>query len=208
MFWSDWLIILGIGIVVVISPGPDFALTIRNSLAYSRQAGIYTSLGIFVGNSIHTSYSLIGIGAIIAHSVVLFNLFKWLGAAYLIYIGIKSLAAKPQRAIATNRLPQRPIQRWTAFRIGLLGNLLNPKATLFSLALFTQIIRPGTPIAIQALYGMTIATLSLLWFTLVAIFISQRSIKALLHSVSHWLERITGAVLVILGLRLATVMKD
>ncbi len=139
----------------------------------------------------------------IAKSVLVFTALKWIGAAYLIYVGVKSLGAKKQTAAIVMRHAPQSISRWTALRIGLLGNLFNPKATLFWLALFTQIIRPGTPVPIQALYGLTIATLALAWFMLVAIFISQRSIKRMLQAVSHWLERITGAVLIGLGVRLA-----
>ncbi|MEM8611997.1 MAG: LysE family transporter, partial [Cyanobacteria bacterium P01_H01_bin.105] len=80
---------------------------------------------------------------------------------------------------------------------------LNPKATLFYLALFTQIVQPETPLAAQALYGGTVALQSLVWFALLALLISQRWVKRLLVNVSHWLERVTGALLIVLGLRLA-----
>ena len=81
--------------------------------------------------------------------------------------------------------------------------MLNPKATLFFLALFTQIVQPETPLAAQALYGGTVALQSLVWFALLALLISQRWVKQLLVNVSHWLERVTGALLIVLGLRLA-----
>jgi RhtB (resistance to homoserine/threonine) family protein len=202
-FFADWLTILSIGIVVVVAPGPDFAITVRNSLSYSRRTGILTAVGIFVGNLVHAGYCLVGIGAVIARSILLFNLLKWLGAAYLIYIGIKSLQAQPQPVNLAERLQSRDISRWMAFRIGFLGNLLNPKATLFSLALFTQLIRPGTPVSVQALYGLTVPVLALVWFALVASLISHRSVKTVIRSISHWIERVTGAVLILLGLRLA-----
>jgi RhtB (resistance to homoserine/threonine) family protein len=203
-FFADWLAIFSIGLVVVIAPGPDFAITVRNSLVYSRRAGVLTAVGIFVGNVVHASYCLVGIGAVIAQSILLFNILKWLGAIYLIYIGIKSLQAKRQPIDDVDRpTQQRDISRWMAFRIGFLANLLNPKATLFSLALFTQLIRPGTPTSIQVLYGLTVPVLALIWFALVASLISQRSVKAMLRSISHWIERATGAMLILLGLRLA-----
>jgi RhtB (resistance to homoserine/threonine) family protein len=201
-FFSDWMTVFTLGLVAVISPGPDFALTLRNSLAYSRQAGIYTAIGITVGNTIHTTYCLIGIGAIIAQSIVLFNILKWIGAAYLIYIGIKSLKAKKTLYGVEIQLTKK-LDSWSAFRMGLLGNVLNPKATLFFLALFTQIIDPATPLKVQFVYGMTIVLIGLVWFNLVAIFISQRKIKNALQSILHWIERLTGAVLIALGLRLA-----
>lgn len=202
-FFSDWMTVFTLGLVAVISPGPDFALTLRNSLAYSRQAGIYTAIGVTVGHIVHATYCLIGIGAIIAQSIVLFNLLKWIGAAYLIYIGIKSLKAKKISYEVGTLQPTRKLNAWSAFRMGLLGDVLNPKATLFFLALFTQIIDPSTPFKTQCVYGMTIVLIALVWYNLVAVFISQRKIKNALQSILHWIERLTGAVLIALGLRLA-----
>ena len=208
-FFTGWLTVFTVGLIAVVTPGPDFALTLRNSLAYSRRAGIYTAFGIGLGNTIHATYSLVGIGAIIAQSIVLFNLIKWIGAGYLVYLGIKSLKARPvQMQDVQISTSQRVVGRLAAFRIGLLGNLLNPKATLFFLALFTQIIQPGTPLIAQATYGGTVALLSLVWFALLAVLISQRWIRQAITAISHWLERLTGAVLILLGLRLAAVSLD
>ena len=207
-FVSDWLTVFAVGLLAIITPGPDFALTLRSSLVHSRKAGIYTAIGVGVGNTIHATYCLVGIGAVISQSILLFNLLKWIGAGYLVYLGVKSLSTK---AVATSSRFDRPAQdisRSTAFRIGLLGNLLNPKATLFFLALFTQIVQPATPFAMQALYGLTVAVLSLIWFALVATVISKRALKARILSVSHWIERATGGVLIFLGLRLATAEAD
>ncbi|MEO1593542.1 MAG: LysE family transporter [Cyanobacteria bacterium J06632_22] len=201
-FWTGWLTVLVVGLVAVVTPGPDFALTLRSALAYSRRAGVWTAVGIGLGNTIHATYSLIGIGALISQSILLFNALKLLGAAYLIYLGIKSLGAKPVKAQQIQQ-HRRPINDRVAFRIGLLGNLLNPKATLFFLALFTQIVQPGTPLFTQAVYGGTVALLSLVWFTLLALLISQRWVKQGLTAISHWIERVNGALLILLGLRLA-----
>lgn len=202
-FWAGWATVFVLGLVAVVTPGPDFALTLRSALAYSRRAGVFTAVGIGLGNSIHATYSLIGIGALISQSILLFNALKLLGAAYLIYLGVKSLGAKP---VKSQRMQQgsRSVSAWVAFRIGLLGNLLNPKATLFFLALFTQIVQPETPLAAQAIYGATVALLSLVWFALLALLVSRRWVKQGLMAVSHWLERGTGALLILLGLRLAT----
>ena len=201
-FWAGWLTVFVVGLVAVVTPGPDFAITLRSSLAYSRRAGVYTALGIGLGNTIHATYCLIGIGALISQSILLFNSVKLLGAAYLIYLGVKSLQAKPVNAesLQDNR---RIVSAFAAFRLGLLGNLLNPKATLFFLALFTQIVQPETPLVAQVVYGGTVALQSLVWFALLALLISQRWVKQLLVNVSHWLERVTGALLILLGFRLA-----
>ena len=202
-FWSAWVTVFAVSLVAVITPGPDFALTLRSSLSYSRRAGLYTAMGVGVGNLVHATYSLIGIGTIIARSILLFNLLKWVGAAYLIYIGIKSLQTKKTNVATAVAASQRDITRWQAFRIGLLGNLLNPKATLFFLALFTQIVQPSTPMLAQAIFGFTVAVVALLWFAIVAVIISQQTLKQQILAFSHWLERLTGLALVALGMRLA-----
>lgn len=201
-FWAGWVTVFIVGLVAVITPGPDFALTLRSSLAYSRRAGVYTAVGIGLGNAIHATYCLIGIGALISQSILLFNGLKLLGAGYLIYLGLKSLQAKPVAA-TTWQDNRRIVSAAAAFRLGLLGNLLNPKATLFFLALFTQIVQPETPLIAQAVYGGTVVVQSLVWFALLALLISQLWVKQLLMRVSHWLERLTGALLIVLGLRLA-----
>ncbi|MBD0335995.1 MAG: LysE family transporter [Cyanobacteria bacterium Co-bin13] len=202
-FLSGWLAVLAVGLVAVITPGPDFVLTLRSSLAHSRQAGIYTAVGIGAGNLVHATYSLIGIGAIVSQSILLFNLLKGLGAAYLVYVGLKSLCARKAAVGIGTVGSRRTISRRAAFRIGFFGNLLNPKATLFFLALFTQVVQPATPVLVQAGYGVAIAALALIWFTLVAVWISQAGIQVRLEACSHWLERLSGAVLIAFGLRLA-----
>ena len=201
-FFTTWFVVFSVGLVAVMSPGPDFVLTMRNSLIYSRRTGIYTAIGIVVGHVVHVTYCLIGVGAIIAQSILLFNALKWMGAAYLIYIGAKCLQAKKHRELSDLQQDE-DINPLMAFRIGFLGDLLNPKTTLFFLALFTQLIHPGTSLAVQAAYGATIVGIAFVWYPLVAILISQRMIRSAFQSVSHWLERATGVVLIALGLRLA-----
>lgn len=200
---TDWLTVVMIGCLAVISPGPNLAIVLRNSLAYSRQAGVYTAVGLAAGNLVHATYCLLGIGVLITRSILLFNTVKWLGAAYLIYIGIKSLRAKKHSGDFTGMHAARTMSRLAAARTGFLTNLLNPKVTLFFLALFTQIIRPATPLSAQAVYGLTMVGIEFAWFAVVAVVLSQSVIKRHFLSVSHWIERLTGAVLIVLGLRVA-----
>jgi RhtB (resistance to homoserine/threonine) family protein len=200
---ADWLTVIVIGCLAVISPGPNLAIMLRNSLVYSRRAGVYTALGLAAGNVIHVTYCLIGIGVIITQSMLLFNTVKYLGAAYLIYIGIKSLSAQKHPATITAQPSERRMSRAVAVRTGFLTNLLNPKVTLFFLALFTQIIRPNTPLPEQTVYGLTLVGLEFGWFALVAVVISHRAIRDHFLAISHWIERTTGGVLIALGIRVA-----
>ena len=164
---------------------------------------MFTAVGLAAGNLVHATYCLVGIGLVISRSIVLFNAIKWLGAAYLIYIGIRSLGAKPHAEDAPDRARERGMSRAAAVRSGFLTNLLNPKVTLFFLALFTQIIEPGTPLPARALYGLTMVGLEFGWFAVVALLVSRHAVRRRFLRVSHWIERATGAVLIALGARLA-----
>ncbi|MGJ3245013.1 MAG: LysE family translocator [Elainellaceae cyanobacterium] len=204
---DQWLAIAVIGCLAVMSPGPNLVITLRNSLTH-RQAGIYTAVGLAVGDLVHIAYCLAGIGWIIAQSILLFNLIKWIGAAYLIYIGIQSLRAKPSSQKLNSLSSSVILNRRQAFQIGFLTCLLNPKVTLFFLALFTQIIEPHTPYITQVGYGLTVAMIEFGWFALVAIGASQSVIRRYLETSLHWTERLMGAALILLGLRLAIARHD
>ena len=106
------------------SPGPDFAMIMRNSLTYSRRAGIMTSIGFALGASVHFTYCLLGIGLIISQSVVAFNIVKLVGAAYLIYIGVKSLKAKPVKMDDLEKGKNKTMSDVQAIRCGFVTNLL------------------------------------------------------------------------------------
>src|SRR6266540_3804044 len=124
--------LFSIGFVMLLSamlPGPDFAIVTKNTLLHSRRAGIFTTVGITAAIAIHMTYCLLGLAIVIAHSLWLFNAIKLIGAAYLIYLGIKSLLSKPTSApsIAARTQHKKDISIGTAFRQGFLCNLLNPK---------------------------------------------------------------------------------
>lgn len=192
--------------LVIIAPGADFVVICRNSLVYSRRTGIYSALGLTLGILVHASYSLIGIGFLISQSIVLFALIKYLGAAYLIYLGYKSLIAKPRRQLEQqSRCSQvsQDIGKLAAVRMGFINNILNPKVTLFFLSLFTQVINPLTPIPVQIWYGLQMGMMTFAWYTSVAIVMSHPMFKEKLLSVTHYLEKVMGAVLIALGIRVA-----
>lgn len=191
-------------LLAVASPGPDFAVVVRESVAQGRRAGSWTALGVGCGIFVHVAYSLLGIGLIVSQSIVLFNLFKWLAAAYLVYLGWRALRARPMSLEAIDGT-NAPVARsaWRAFVIGFVTNGLNPKATLFFLSLFTVVISPDTPLLVQAGYGLYLAGATALWFLLVAWLFSRGRVRAGFARMWHWFDRLTGAVLIGLGARLA-----
>lgn len=203
----DYLIqlitIASIHFLALVSPGPDFAMIARNSFIYSKKTGIYSALGLALGTVVHMTYSLVGIGLIISKSIVLFSAIKFIGAAYLIFIGYKSLRSK--QGSISNVVENRPegISAYSAVKIGFLTNILNPKVTLFFLSLFTQFIDPNTPFVVQIAYGAEMAAMTFVWFSFVAIMLSRKKIKERFSSMRGAIEKVFGAVLILLGLKIA-----
>jgi RhtB (resistance to homoserine/threonine) family protein len=189
--------------LAVVSPGPDFLMVIRNSLIYSRKTGIYTAIGLGIGILVHVAYSLVGIGFLIAQSVVLFNLIKYIGAGYLIYIGIKSLFAKKESLEISQESKNDDVTRWTAIKMGFMTNATNPKATLFFLSLFTLVINPDTPLSIKLIMGAEMAIVTAVWFMFVSFLVSHHLIKNKINRIQHFAEKFIGIVLIGLGIKVA-----
>jgi len=204
MYWTEFLAVALIHLLAVASPGPDFAIVVRESVAHGRRAGIFSAIGVGCGIFIHVAYSLLGIGLVVSQSIVLFNALKWLAAAYLLYIGIRALRAKPARpSEAELSLDEGERSPGAAFVAGFVTNGLNPKATLFFLSLFTVVINPHTPLPVQAGYGVYLAVATALWFCMVAQLFSHQRVRAGFARLGHWFDRLMGAVLVGLGVKLA-----
>lgn len=205
-FWAQFAAVTVIGLLVVISPGPDFIIVTRNSLLYGKKAGLATAWGITVGNVWWVVASLAGISYLISQMVLVFTIIKFAGAAYLIYLGVKSLLAKRQPdAVETDTAVggQSGLSAGEAFRIGLFTNLLNPKCALFYVSFFSVILTPSTPLIFQTIYGLEINLIALVWFSLLATVLSVSWVKRVFGRISVWVERVTGAVLIALGLKLA-----
>ena len=134
MYWTEFLTVALVHLLAVASPGPDFAIVLRESVSNGRHAGIWTALGVGSGILLHVGYCLLGIGLIVSQSIVLFNLLKWLAAAYLIYIGIRALQARPADPASAELAPLTTRSPRAAFARGFVTNGLNPKATLFFLS--------------------------------------------------------------------------
>ena len=204
MYWTEFLTVALVHLLAVASPGPDFAVVVRESVVRGQRSGSWTAVGVGSGILVHVGYSLLGIGLIVSQSIVLFNLFKWLAAGYLFYLGFQALRAKP---VAVGELApsgsSETLSTRRAFTIGFVTNGLNPKATLFFLSLFTVVIDPHTPLAVQAGYGVYLAFATGLWFCLVAWLFSRERVRAGFTRMGHWFDRVTGAVLIGLGVRLA-----
>ncbi|MCM2330786.1 resistance to homoserine/threonine (RhtB) family protein [Geopseudomonas sagittaria] len=204
MYWTEFLTVALIHLLAVASPGPDFAVVIRESVSHGRRAGIFSALGVGSGIFLHVAYSLLGIGLIVSQSLLLFGILKWLAAGYLVYIGWRALQAQPAAPGVLEALGEGAARSGRgAFATGFLTNALNPKVTLFFLSLFTVVIDPHTPRLIQAGYGVYLAFATAGFFCSMALLFSQPRVRSGFARLGHWFDRLMGVVLIALGVRLA-----
>ena len=190
-------------LLAVVSPGPDFIMITRNSLIYSRKTGLYSTIGLSLGILVHITYSLVGIGFIISQSIILFNTIRFLGAAYLIYIGYKSLTSKSSKRAVHAESYKKDISSIAAVKIGFITNVTNPKATLFFLSLFTLVVTPTTPLFIKIVMGAEMSIATFAWFALVAYLTSHHLVKSRLSGIQGFAEKFIGVVLIGLGVKVA-----
>ena len=187
-----------------ITPGNDMLFVITRSAGQGVKAGIICSLGIMVGCMVHIIAAVIGLSAIIASSAVAFNIIKYVGAAYLIYLGVKSLISKRRSFEIDNNIQQLPYKK--LFWQGVITNVLNPKVALFFLAFLPQFIDMHSGNSQWQILFLGI------WFdvsgTIVNILVAMLFGKIgswLSHSPRfiQWQERFTGAILIALGIKVA-----
>ncbi|MEC4088464.1 MULTISPECIES: LysE family transporter [Pseudoalteromonas] len=186
----------------VASPGPDFAVVLKQSISFGRRNALMTSAGVGLGILVHVTYCLLGVALLLAQSPELFNVFKYLAGAYLAYMGIQALRASAnpasQQAATPSATEESAMQ---ALRRGFLVNALNPKATLFFLSLFTLVIDPGTPQSVQILYGLYMAVATWLWFSSLSMVLSKATVRSFFQRAGHWFDRGIGVILLLLALR-------
>ncbi|MEU1081789.1 LysE family transporter [Streptomyces sp. NPDC005908] len=198
---SEVLAVAVITVLAVIAPGADFAMVVRSSYLYGRRTGLLGAAGVAAGVLVHVTYTMLGVGLLIASSAFLFTVVKLTGAAYLVYIGVRTFRT---RAEVTVDLEHRTgLTPFAALRTGFLTNVLNPKTTLFVVSTFAQVVGPGTPLLQQAGYGLFMSLAHLLWFGVVALFFSHDRMRGLMLRGQRVLNKVIGTALAGLGVSLA-----
>lgn len=190
----------------IVVPGADTAMVMRQAIVHGRKAAVLTSFGVGTSLLFHVTYTILGLGLIISQSIFLFNLIKWAGAAYLIYLGIQSLRAGPvtidaAQLEAGSRKAQSGLK---AFSLGFLANALNPKPVIFFLSIFSAVVSHETPAGIKFGYGLVMASCLIAWFAAVSVFLTAPRMRRAFEKASTWINRASGAVFIGFGLKLAT----
>lgn len=207
-YWAEFAKVAGMHLLAVASPGPDFALVLKQSLVRGRRTAVWTSVGIGAGILLHVGYSLLGFGLLIRSSELWFNIVKYAGAAYIAWVGVQALRAKPRPVEETeNAGGAAPAvgsagvksdvgggMERGAFAMGFLTNALNPKATLFFISLFVMIVNPATPKLVQAGYGLWMAVATAAWFSLVSVIFTHAQVRRKFLRHGHWIDRALGVL--------------
>ncbi|NGP18340.1 LysE family translocator [Devosia aurantiaca] len=201
--WFEFLgLMLAFGINAVI-PGADFAMVLRQSVVHDRRAALFTSAGIATSILVHGTYTLLGVGVIVGQSLLLFNILKWLGAAYLVWLAIAALRSPPPQPPVVAEGVETKRGDMAAFALGFLINLLNPKAVLFFLALFTSLVSVHTPGDVKVIYVASMSIMLFAWFALVSFFFTTPSVRQGFFRFGRWFNRITGITFLALAVRVA-----
>lgn len=226
-FGMEFMNLTLVHLLALMSPGPDFAISVRQSLRFGRRTGMVTALGISTGLSIHVLYTLLGAGALLRSTPWLMRGTAVVGACYLMYVGIGFLrsqealpediskgedpsptrpampsAGNPAAGVTAGGTPYpaQPLRR--AFWTGFITNATNPKVPFFFFAVFASLISPGTPLWVQGIYGVWMCVLTALWFMLVSLIFTHHAVRAPFLKIHRTVERLMGAVLQIFALRL------
>jgi RhtB (resistance to homoserine/threonine) family protein len=199
-----WLFVLA-GLVLNMTPGPDTLYIVGRSVSQGRGAGMLSALGISTGCLVHTTCAAFGLSVLLAQSANAFTVIRWVGAAYLIYLGLRLLFSASSEE--SGELKRPPMARpWTVYRQAVTTNILNPKVALFFLAFLPQFVEPDATHRTLSLLllGIVFVTNGTIWCLGVAWFaaaISRRFRQQ--RTASAWLSRLTGALFIGLGVRVA-----
>jgi threonine/homoserine/homoserine lactone efflux protein len=193
---------VAVAALVIVTPGQDTALTIRNSLLGGRRAGVSTALGVSSGQAVWVLATSVGLAALLAASEPAFLALRLVGAAYLVWLGLHSLWAAVRRTgqVAVQR-PAGGLRRGAAYRQGVLSNLANPKMAIFFTSLLPQF---ASSFAGLLALGVLFCAMTLVWLSAYAAAVARAGQVLRRPAVRRTIDAVTGAILVALGLRLAT----
>lgn len=187
----------------MISPGPDFFLVVKNAARYRRSLAMMTVFGVIMGVVTHMTYCVAGLAVVITATPWLFNLLKYAGAGYLIWIGIQALRTHGDSKLDVTNVVRQQTSYKSAFIQGYLCNLLNPKATLFFLSVFTQVLSIDSGMGEKLWYAFIIVILAVIWWPILVFLIQSAPVRRGLAKAQKVVDKVLGVVLIGLGIRVA-----
>ncbi|MDK1251972.1 LysE family transporter [Cronobacter dublinensis] len=197
------LFVATIAALGMLSPGPDFFLVIKNAARYPRSAAMMTAAGVIAGVITHMTYCVAGIAVVITTTPWLFGALKYVGAAYLVWLGVNALLARGTTSLALDGVAQESTSLKKTFLQGYLCNLLNPKATLFFLAMFTQVLNVNSGMMEKLWYAGIIVALTLVWWPLLVWLIQSAPVRRGLTKAQKVIDKLLGGMLLALGIKVA-----
>lgn len=192
-------------LIFIITPGMDTIFVLNSSLGENRKAGIFSALGVNAGILVHTFFAAFGLSILLAQSAMAFMVIKYLGAAYLIFIGVKALLSKSSAIdLKPDNLGESDV--WKTFRRGLITNVLNPKVALFFLSFFPQFVNHdsiGSSMPFLIL-GFTYVVLGIVWYVSLVLFVGLFADKLRSNPIFHtYMNRVSGFIFVLMGVKVA-----
>lgn len=199
---NDLFTFLVLSLFVVMSPGIDTALITKRTISDGRKDGYKMALGLSTGSLVHTFAAAFGISAILMQSAVAFEIVKYIGALYLIYLGLSSLISK--KKVASDENENNPEIKKSAFKQGLFSNVLNPKVAMFFLTFLPQFVKTGEDATQQLIMmGVIYTVLSITWFFVYVLLINYLRVWLMSPKVQRIMDKATALVLIGFGLKLA-----
>jgi RhtB (resistance to homoserine/threonine) family protein len=196
---------IAVALVLIVTPGPDTALIVRNALRAGSKAASMSAVGIGLGSAVWAAASVLGVAMLLESSDLAFTTFKLAGAAYLVYLGLRSLIGtfRQDAAKAPETDSTKPMSASTAFLQGLLNNLLNPKAGAIFATVMPQFIEPNDSVTRLILMVACYDAMVITWLCGYALVVSRARRSGIGARVRKGVERLTGTVMIGLGVRLA-----
>jgi len=201
--WAGFATVVGIWVVTVVTPGPNFLATVHATLARSRRSGLLVAAGIALGTALWGTASLFGLGIAFKAAGGLYEAVKIAGAAYLVYVGARMLLSA-QRAGAQSGPSGPAVSGLRAFRHGLVTDLSNPKAAAFFTSLFAVAVPPSAPLWFDGLLVGSVTAVAGGWYALCAWAMAADPVVAFYQRIARGVSAVAGVVFIGLGLRLAT----
>jgi threonine/homoserine/homoserine lactone efflux protein len=202
MYASQFLIVLTTHLMGLISPGPTITMIIRNSFTYTKKENLLTAVGLASATLTHTLLAVLGISAILYKSLIIFNVLKFAGAFYIIYLGYITLTKEKKIDNLSDNVIEKPKSTFNFIRMGFFVNLLNPYTPLFMFTIFTQVISGETSTLVKLLFCGQIALTSFTYFCLVSLLLTNNFVQTKMTLVQNYIRILSGVVLFGMGIAL------